>query len=122
MAEFTEDKNSSDYQQSINRELDRVWELLGTNGFSTDNVWVMRLFLKELRKALKVTSSVGVAVSSAISALVKQRDDYKAAHPTGADTWPPAAKLGSVRFGDPKEQIQVLLGGKKYKHTQEIRG
>jgi len=104
-------QRNADYEQSANRELDRVFEQLTQAGLNPSDPWTLRLFLAELRKQLKAGGSVWAAVGAAISALVKQKESYLEAHKTGADEWPPHGKM-PVRFGDPRQEIAGLLVGR----------
>ncbi len=104
-------QRNADHELSANNQLDQIFEQLNRAGLNSEDPWTLRLFLKELRAALKSGGSVWAAVGLAISNLVKQKQAYIAAHPNGADPWPPHSKM-PVRFGDPRNEIAGLLVGR----------
>lgn len=116
-------ENSPDYELSAEQELDRVYEDMRRSGLNPSDVFVLRLFLGELRKALKEaggSGSVWAAIGLAISVLAKKKRDYEAANTTGRDPWPPKPKA-PIRFGNPEQELRGLLLGrtKNATRTQE---
>lgn len=111
--------NSPDYAGSADEQLDQVYAQMTQAGLNSNDVWTLRLFLRELRKELKAGGSVLQAISLAIGTLVKQKQAYEDRSQNGQDPWPPHGKM-PVRFGDPKQELEGLLLGRTKNATRFV--
>lgn len=111
--------SSPDYELSAEQELDRVYEDMRRQGLNPSDVFTLRLFLVELKKALKAGGQVWAAISLAISVLAKKKRDYEESNTNGQDPWPPKIKA-PIRFGNPEQDLRGILLGRTKNATRFV--